>query len=83
MKRVTLVEEEQPQPDIEEDQSSVIPQLSIQGREEPKPAQMQELLQQPGVTAHQREAGITEKVGARGAESDQKAAKSASASRSP
>lgn len=50
MKRVTLVEEE-PKPDIEEDQSSVIPQLSIQGREEPRPAQMQELLQQTTVTA--------------------------------
>ena len=45
VKRVTLVEEEQPKPDIEEDQSSVIPQLSIQGRDEPRPAQMQEIIQ--------------------------------------
>ena len=42
VKRVTVVEEAPPA-SVEEDQSSIIPQLSVQGGEEPKQLRMQQM----------------------------------------
>lgn len=86
VKRVTVVEDKVPPPqrvDIEEDQSSVIPQLSVQGREEAQPAQMLEILQQTNAAPDHKERRVTQKVGTQVLLTDQKTAKSNSLSKSP